>query len=167
MEKHRSEKDAALEQLQGRLAEDPDPRTRELFSRLLRIYRQVETDIREGRIKAAAQGVVESVEQMFQVCVEYLQRAYDLSRDAARLDGNERTRVQRQRAELVTEVEHSVEFLGKKLDQLQAPRDRQGKSELARLRAELDESIRVARMAEARMETLLESDGERFAAEPE
>jgi hypothetical protein len=159
MEKQQAEREAGLGRLETQLSQDHDPRTRQLFARLMRIYRRVESDIREGRIRAAAQGVVESVEQMFQVCVDYLQRAYDLSREAERLEGRERSRIQRQREELVAEVEHSVEFLAKKLDQLQTPSDGKHKSELARLRAELDESIRVARQAEARLESLVDPNG--------
>lgn len=154
LQKQQVLKDRELQELQSALEQDQDPRTRALLQQLTRTYRRLEADTRAGRIKSAAQGAVQSVEQMFRVCVEYLRRSYELWEEAQRRDGPGRKRLLQQRAELVTEVEGAAEFLESKLEQLQSTNSRKGRSELDRLRAELDESIRIARQAEERVEAI-------------
>ena len=152
--KQQARQQEELQRLHQQLEQDQDPRTQRLLTLLQRAYERLDADVRAGRVTVAAQGVLQSVEQMFQVCVNHLHRSYELWEDAHREQGGRRDRLLRQREELVTEVEQSVDFLDASLEQLRVKNTRQGRSELARLRDELDESIRIARQAEERMESI-------------
>ena len=55
---------------------------------------------------------------------------------------------------MVSEVAMSVDHLGKNVENFHLVKTRNNRSELARLRAELDESIDVAKRVEERTESL-------------
>jgi hypothetical protein len=154
LERQHARQQQELQQLHQRLERDNDPRTERLLRHLQQAYQRLESDLREGRITSAAQGVLQSVEQMFAVCVDHLRRSYELWEDSRQADGKRRSQLLRQREELVTEVEQSVDFLDASLEQLRTRNSRRGRSRLARLRDELDESIRIARQTEERLESI-------------
>ncbi len=60
----------------------------------------------------------------------------------------------RQREELIAEVARSCDHLEQTINQLNETATQRDKSDLAHLRAELDETIRVARRAEERADAL-------------
>ena len=60
----------------------------------------------------------------------------------------------RERDEIVQEVSESIQQLAASVEQLNSFKFRQDEAELAKLREELDESMRVARRAEQRMASL-------------
>jgi hypothetical protein len=151
LDKQQAEQAESLERLHDKLENDNDPRTQRLLRQMLAVYKSLEKDVREGKVTVAAHDVLDGVDRMFKVCVEYLERSYELWENAMRLKGTAKKTSLKQRDELVGEVEHSVDFLEKKIDQLHSVATKQSKSALADLRAELDETIRVARRAEQRM----------------
>jgi hypothetical protein len=97
---------------------------------------------------------------MFQVCVDHLRRSLELWHDAHQAAGQKRSRLMQQREELVGEVQQSVDFLEASLEQLQTKGTRRGRSQLARLREELEESIRIARRTEERLESIGQRESE-------
>ncbi len=148
LEKQQQKQAEALHELDTKLQRDRDPRTERLLRQLWDLYETLKQDIQAGKIGAAAHEVLESVDRMFQVCVDYLDRSYQLWDKAHKQSGGARQQTMDQRDELVREVEQSVNFLETKIGQLEHLNTRKSKSELAELRAELDETIRVARRAE-------------------
>lgn len=150
LERQQKKQAEALHELDKKLQRDRDPRTERLLRQLWHLYKTLEKDIQAGKISVAAHEVLESVDRMFQVCVDYLDRSYQLWDKAHKQAGPARQRTMHQRDELVTEVENSVDFLESKIDQLENINKKKSKSELSELRAELDETIRVARRAEER-----------------
>jgi predicted nuclease with TOPRIM domain len=100
---------------------------------------------------------MDSVDRMFHVCIDHLRESYQLWRTAQRMTGKSQENTLRQRAELIQEVEQSVSHLEQTIDQLQTVTTKRSKSELSRLREELDETIRVAKRVEQRTEELVEN----------
>ena len=148
----------SLQALHKKLQKDQDQRTHRLLQQLWELYKGLQKDIRAGKISLAAHDVLDSVDRMFHVCVDYLDRSYELWRTAQRLEGNSRRQLLEQREELVAEVAQATEYLSTKVQQLNEVTNQRNKSELAQLRAELDESIRVARLAEERTAELGNTD---------
>lgn len=150
VERQQREQAKALEHLRKRLENDDDPRTQQLLTLLWQLYKSLEQDIKSGKIGSVAHEALESVDRLFTVCVEHLERSYDLFKKSRRMRGDARKVTLGRRERLISEVQESATFLARKIDQLGTVADEQHKSELARLRAELDETIRVARTVERR-----------------
>ncbi len=151
IDRQHAQQEAALDQLDEKLVEDRDPRTETCLRRLRELYANLKNDMKEARVTSWSLRVVEGVDQMFHLCVEHLKRSRQLWEESRRLDGRARQTVLQRRDQLVREVEDSVRHLSETIDRLQSLGGRQKKSDLARLREELDESILVARRAEERM----------------
>jgi hypothetical protein len=151
IEHERARQEAALEQLDEKLVQDRDPRTQTCLRRLRDLYSDLKNDIREGRVTSSSHRVVEGIDQMFHLCVEHLRRSYQLWEESRRLEGRAKQTVLQRRDQLVQEVEDSVRYVSDTIDRLHTLGGRQKKSELARLREELDESILAARRAEERL----------------
>ena len=142
----------ALEQLHKKLEGDQDPRTQECLRQLRQLYANLKQDIRDGKLAASSHAVLEGVHRLFQVCVDYLGQSHQLWETSRRLAGNAREGTLERREEIVQEIEDSVKHLGEMIARLHSVGGRRKKSELAQLRAELDETISAARRAEQRME---------------
>ncbi len=145
---------ATLQDLYNRLTQDGDPRTEKLLVRLCNIYNKFKQDTAKRRIPSTAGDVVDGFQQMFTVCIDYLNQTHELWEQTAGLRGEAAAPIQRQREELVVEVEKSVNFLEAKLGQLGLLSRIRTQQSLAQMRAELDESMRVAKTAEERIATL-------------
>ncbi|MCA9187812.1 MAG: hypothetical protein R3E01_21420 [Pirellulaceae bacterium] len=154
LQKQQQQKDSALEELAKRLLTDQDPRTEVCLTQLRHLYDTLAKDIREGKITLAAHDVMDGVDRMFHLCVEHLQRSYELYALSQQQQGISRQTTMRQREELIGEVIQSVQYLENVVQQLNSVASRRSKSELSQLRAELDETISVARRAEERTEAI-------------
>jgi hypothetical protein len=154
LEQRQKNQQSMLLELDRKLQKDHDPRTQTLLRQLWHLYQGLQKDIQEGKITVAAHHVLESVDQMFAVCIRHLRESYDLWKRSERISGQARQNTLTQREELIHEVQQSVEHLEQTLDKLRTVATRRNKSELARLRAELDETIEVARRTEKRTEIL-------------
>lgn len=142
---------ATLQQLYDRLVADQDPRTEKLLVRLCNIYNKINMDVHQRRIPSTAADVVDSIHQMFHVCVDYLNQSHQIWEQSARLRGESLAALERQREELIQEVDKSVTFLEGKIGQLTAISNHRSKQNLSEMRAELDETIRIARATEERL----------------
>ena len=156
LEKQQNLQIESLRALEDKLQTDRDARTQNLLRQLWNLYKALEKDIKEGKVPAAAHGVMDSVDRMFHVCMEHLRQSYKLWQTAQETTGRSRENKLRQREELIREVEQSVSHLEQTIDQLQTVSSKRSKSELARLREELDETIRVAKRVEQRTEELVD-----------
>lgn len=154
VEKQQKRQMESLLNLDRKLQNDHDDRTHNLLRQLWHLYQGLQKDIQEGKITVAAHQVLESVDQMFEVCTNYLRESYDLWELSERVGGTARQNTRAQREELISEVQQSVEHLEEMLGKLQTAANRRNRSELAQLRAELDETIEVAKRAEERASAL-------------
>jgi uncharacterized protein len=154
VQRHRRNKEESLSRLRQRLEQDDDPRTQALLGRLQRLYAELEESIEEGKISLAAHDVLERVDEMFHVCVDHLQQSFRVWEKSRKVSRRARQQLLQQREHLIAEVDASVEHLEHKLEQLNAMSLKKNKSQMSHLRAELDETIEVARRAENRASAL-------------
>jgi hypothetical protein len=150
-EKQQQQQQSALDALERRLASDPDPRTAESLRQLRRLYAGFVGDVESGKITGQTHRLLERVEEVFRASVEQLQLSHDLWDAAERLTGEARGAVLREREEAVQEVVRTIEHLGRTIEQFHTFQIKRSTSELERLRADLDETIRVARRTDERM----------------
>ena len=158
LEQQQAHQHESLQNLHRQLEQDRDPRTERLLSQLRSLYNSLRQDIEQGKITVAAHEVLDGVDSMFQVCVDYLDQSFRLWQTASKMKGSSRKHVLQQREELIDEVGKSVDYLESTIDQLNSVVTKKSKSNLAQLRAELDETIRVARRAEERTDALGRGD---------
>ena len=143
-----------LQDLYDRLVSDDDPRTEKLLVRLCNVYNKINMDVSQRRIPTSAGDVVDSIHQMFHVCVDYLNQSHQLWEQSGKLHGDALNALDHQRQELIQEVEKSVTFLENTIGQLSVLSNSRTRQSLSQMRAELDESIRVAKAAEERIANL-------------
>ena len=150
----REAQEQALDALQTRLRDDKDPRTQTYLRQLRELYTNFQDDIRSGKVAGAARTVQEQVEKLFRAAVKHLEHSYHLWLTAGRLSGDARLALLEERERVVQEVQETVEHLSRTIEQFHSFRVKESEAELARLREELDETMQVARRAEARLESL-------------
>lgn len=141
----------ALDELDQALTSDRDPRTESCLRQLRQIYQSLGEDVRNGKIAKSSSSVLEAVDRTFLLCVEHLRQTRELWEKSQRLVGSARARILAQRDEMIREVADSVAHLDQTIHRLQRLTDKQQRSELARIRQELDESLHAARRAEQRV----------------
>lgn len=153
-DQRREVQEQALDSLASRLRGDEDPRTQTYLRHLRDLYTNYQEDIRSGKVAGAARTVQEQVEKLFQAAVKHLEHSYHLWIAAGRMSGNARLALLDERERVVQEVQDTVEHLSRTIEQFHSFRVKESEVELARLRAELDETMQVARRAEERLESL-------------
>ena len=154
VEKQQEDQRKALEELFNKLEGDNDPRTERLLGQLWQLYSELKKDIDEGKVSMAAHDVLDGVDDIFKVCVDYLDRSHRMLTTAKRMKGTARDEVLMQREKLIEEVANSCMHLEDTIGKLNTVSTTRQTSELSQMRAELDETIRVAKRAEERTGTL-------------
>lgn len=157
LEKKRKAQEAALEHLRQRLLTDNDPRTQNCLSELRLLYSRLRDRIDQGTVNSAAYDVIDGVDQLFRTCINQLEHSVDLWETANTMRGPARKNMLEQRNELVEEICDTVVHLGSTVEKFHAVTTNKNRSELSRLRNELDRSIEVAKAVEARTEQLTET----------
>jgi hypothetical protein len=153
-EQKRAEQEAALDTLDQRLSLDRDDRTQESLRELRQIYRIFQEKGQQGKITGSSHQLLDRVERLFRACVQRLEQSYELWKSAQALSGEARRALLAERDEIVDEVVVTVRHLGKSVEQFYTLHDQESESELATLRDELEETLRVAQRAEQRMASL-------------
>jgi hypothetical protein len=157
VEKQRRKQAEALEHLRERLVRDRDPRTQNCLEELRHLYARLKEKVDEGHVNSAAFGVIEGVDRIFRTCIEQLEHSVDLWETARRMRGSARDQILAQRESLVVEICETVDHLGKSVEKFHAVTTNKNRSELARLRGELDQSMEVARQVARRTEELTQT----------
>ena len=153
-DQRREAQEQALDLLEVRLRGDEDPRTQTYLRDLRTLYTDFQDDLRSGRVAGAARTVLEQVEKLYQAAVKHLEHSYHLWVTAGRMSDDARQALLEERERVVQEVQETVEHLSKTIEQFHSFRVKASEAELAKLREELDETMQVARRAEARLESL-------------
>lgn len=146
-----------LDDLDRRLRNDGEPRTQHLLRTLSHLYQTLEQDIQDGTLTVAATDVLESVDQINDLCIEHLDESHRLW-EAAQADPYVAKVKLQQRKALIDEVAESVDYLEGIVAQLHERSVNRNRKELKRLRRELDETLDVAKRVEQRTDDLVESD---------
>ena len=147
----RQKQEEALDDLDGRLRRDRDPRTQQCLRQLRDLYGRFVEDVKSGKINRSTHEIVEIVEELFRTSVTQLELSYKLWQTARKLTGDAKEKVIQQREEAVAEVDDTIRHLGTTIEQFFSFTRKKNKDNLGRLRNELDEAMRVARRTEERM----------------
>lgn len=150
-DQERRERERQLDALDRRLAAEPDPRTEDCLRELRRLYDGFQADVESGKLTSQSRLLADRVEQVFHASTEQLQRSYDLWTAAQRARGEAKQAVLEQREAVIEEVISTVKQLARTIEQFHQFQTQRGSSELERLRAELDETLLVARRTEERL----------------
>jgi hypothetical protein len=155
-EKAGLEREAALDALDRRLAEDGDPRDESALRDLRSLAAALEELSELGAIDLEAANVIEiraGMAQLFDRCVAHLERILVL-RDMAEKMTTKAARkpIDEQRDEIMAEIFESVKTLGKMLMDLQGLGDSDSTRELSRIREEMDQNLKVARKVDERLQ---------------
>lgn len=148
LEKKQSEQEAALQHLARQLESDQDTRTERCLAHLRSLYETIRQEIDAGKVSVVARDVMDGVDRMFQLCVAHLENSFALWQLAQRQRGPARQQTLQQREELIEDVIQSIRHLEQIWQQMSTVTVRRNKSELARIQAELDETLRAAKRAE-------------------
>jgi hypothetical protein len=158
-DQQRNEQEAALDALDSRLRSDDDPRTQACLGQLRHLYTSFQEDVQQGKIGGATHRILENVGRLFQVSIQHLEHSFELWQMARRLSGDARVSLIGERDEVIQEVEETVEHLAKTISQFHTFKVKANESELAKLRADLDETIRVAKRTEERIAAMGKEEG--------
>lgn len=140
-----------LKQLEASLVLDGDARTETALRALCRHYDDFQEKVGDGELTAAGYEVTHRVEELFQACINQLRRSHELWEQAHDYRGDARRAVLDERDDIVQEVVVTTDHINHAVDQFRRINARRDETDLASLREELDESLRVARVVEERM----------------
>lgn len=156
LEKEAAEgRQASLDELRNRLERDSDKRTEALLDDLMSITKSfTDGDTISGKINAtSAFDIISGVEQLFNECVDLLNRTLVLFETAKKIheDGAKKPLID-ERESIIGEVRNSIAQLGSLLAGIQTMdlKNSNG-SELDAIRQELDRNLSVAQRVEERM----------------
>lgn len=152
--RQRRQQEESLERLHQRLLTDQDPRTQKCLTDLRQLVARLKVKVDNDNVNSAAFSVIEGVDQLFNSCVAQLEHSVDLWETARTMQGSSREAMLHQRDELVREICETVDHLAQSVEKFHAVTTHKNRSELARLRRELDQSMQVAREVERRTDEL-------------
>jgi len=143
-------KERQLDKLDEKLTRDRDPRTQSCLRELRLLFGSLQKAVEKGNINAASYEIMEGVGKVFDESVKQLEHSHALWETARQMRGPARDSILQQRDEAIREVCATVVEVGEMVEKLLLSKTKRKKSELSKLRRELDESIEAARRAEAR-----------------
>ena len=150
LDKQRKEQHRRLDQLDEKLTSDRDPRTQTCLRELRVLYDSLQKAAEKGNISSSAYGIIEGVGKVFDESVKQLEHSHSLWETARRMQGPARDSIMLQRDEVIQEVVATVIEVGRMIDRYFLNESKRSKSDLVKVRRELDESIEAARRAEER-----------------
>lgn len=153
------DRERMLDELDGRLSADQDPRTESALRDLRSLAEALDELQAEGVIDLDAPAVIEiraGTEHLITQCITYLERSLSLWHTGQKMATNAaRKPILEQREKIVKEVFQSIRQLGKlhvALQNLSTGVDQV--TDLARIRDELDQNLAVAKRVDERMKAL-------------
>lgn len=155
------QRDLALDLLRKRLVQDGDPRTQKLLDDL----RQLHLGFVDTQRWSEELGSVDSfniyrtVEELFNVCVTWLERSLQLAERAANLKTETvRATVLEQRESIIKDITDSVIRLGRVLGEIQHLSSEAETPRIAELRQELEDNLLVAQRVDRQMAAIRSGD---------
>lgn len=154
LDKQVREENAELDALAAKLRTDRDHRTQDYLT----LLRSLRDDFESAAAKYGSQfrsaQVREKVGQIFHAAVEQLAQSYNLWERAQKLSGSMKESLLEQREQVLQEIEATVVRIGETVDHFRSLVRADKQVDLAELRDELDETMRVAKRTEERMRNL-------------
>lgn len=143
-----------LDNLQLRLREDRDFRTKDYLTLLRTCKSDFEEFAKKPGINFQTQGILAQVRELFWSATDQLERSLKMFGLAQRLNGEQKKQVLLQREQVLEEIRISIEHMQSASKHYQSLVLVEQQSDLNSIRNELDESLRVAKRTEQRMREL-------------
>ena len=163
VDKQQKDHERKLDKLDEKLTSDRDPRTQTCLRELRLLYGSLQQAAKKGNINTASYEIIEGVGKVFDESVKQLEHSHSLWETARRMHGPARDTMLLQRDDIVKEVVATVVEVGGMVERYLLNETKRNKSELRKVRLELDESIEAARRAEERTAELERSARARIA----
>ncbi|MHA2279842.1 MAG: hypothetical protein ACXAC5_03070 [Promethearchaeota archaeon] len=157
---HEQERIDELDELEEELTRDRDPRTQQLLRDLRALVRTFKDGCYDDNLNTSSLlDITTGVEELFSEGVRMLRKSLDFYRTAREIgDRSTRDTILARREDVLTDVQKSVDQLGRLLTDIQKM-DVTDDSQQARIRQELKESFDVAKKVRERMSGLSELQG--------
>ncbi|MEL7266733.1 MAG: hypothetical protein AAFP69_18260 [Planctomycetota bacterium] len=149
-----AQRNQQLDQLSLRLFGDQDPRTESLLRGLRQTQHAFDSLPEKVKNSAANFTVFNQVYQVIDAAIAQLQYTLQLHDSALRVSGEPQRKILQQREAVIREVSETTQQLDQTAQQLHVFATNHSASDLASLRGELDESLKIARATEQRMRSL-------------
>ena len=150
IDKKQKDHERRLDELDAKLTRDQDPRTQGCLRELRVLQASLQKAGEKGNINTSSYEIMEGVGKVVEQCVRQLEHSHSLWETARRMRGPARESMMGQRDEIIEDVVSTVVDVGKMVDNYLLNESQRNKSELSKVRQELDESIQAARRAEQR-----------------
>ena len=154
LDKKQKDQETRLDTLDDKLTRDRDPRTQTCLRELRVLKASLQSAAQKGNITTSSYEIMEGVNKVVDQCVNQLEHSHALWETARRMQGPTAESIMRQRDDIIKEVQQTVVDVGAMIDSYFLSESQRSRTELGKVRRELDESIEAARRAGERTEEL-------------
>ncbi len=145
------EENAALDQLARQLQTDGDHRTQDYLTLLRSLRSEFEKAAHKPGVQFRSARVREQVSLVFGAAVEQLRQSYSMWELAESLAGDARKKILHNRERVLAEIAVTIERLQATVEQFEQLVRSNDKADLAAMRDELEETMKIAKRTEERM----------------
>jgi hypothetical protein len=156
-------KDRDLDLLDRNLEDTRETSDENALRNLRALYMSFCGDFQNGRVSAhVPPAMLSQIDELFEQCIFHLRRSYEMYQQAQQVTGNLKKGLNKQRKELIGEVEKSVETLASVINEVRAMRIKSGKGQLSKLQRRLASQLQVAKATEESVAALDGDDEDRY-----
>lgn len=157
-------RDVRLDALDTVLASNREPRDQSALRNMRTLYDDFMDDLKAGRINAAgAAPMLDKIEAIFTCCVSRLERQHQLWLTSCKVNGEVKTKLIKQRDDILDEVEKSVEGMASFMSDIRALGLKATSGELKELSSQLSQQLEIAKATDEAMREIEGGDMARFA----
>lgn len=157
------QRERSLDELDAKLVKDRDPRDQTALRNLRTIYKSFVDDLNSGKLASSVSAaMMTQIDEIFNACVSQLERQYEIWETSMKVYGDLREKLQRQRDEIIAEVEKSVTNLADVVSEVRALKINTKKGELEKLQQRLTTQLDAAKATEQFVAGLDKDDMSRF-----
>jgi hypothetical protein len=150
-----------LDSLDRKLARTEDTNDESALRNLRVLYKSFGADIAGGKLSDhVPPQMLQSIDDIFKTCVAKLERSYEIYRTAMTMTGKLKHDMQRQRMNVIIEVEASILELASVINEVRALKFKNEGNELRQLQSRLSSQLEIAKATEEGMASIMRgSDG--------
>jgi len=148
-------KDSELDRLDRQLQDTRETKDENALRNLRALYTGFCTDFESGKIaRTVPTTMLGQIDEIFQSCIHQLSRSYEIWEQCQRVTGSLKKGLDKQRKQMLAEVEESVEVLAQVINEVTALRMETKRGELTRLQKRLSSQLSVAKATEEQVRSL-------------
>jgi len=148
-DQQQKKKDSDLDTLDRNLEDTRETSDENALRNLRALYSSFCGDFQNGRVSAhVPPAMLSQIDELFEQCIFHLRRSYEIYLQAQQVTGNLKKGLNKQRKELIAEVEKSVETLASVINEVRAMRMKSEKGQLSKLQRRLSSQLQVAKATE-------------------